>query len=260
MDIRLNGKRALVTGANSGIGKAAALALGEAGAAVAVNYLERPEDADEVVRTIREGGGRALALQADVSRPGEVAALFQRLDAEWGGLDVLVNNAGVDGSRSPAWETDPDDWHRVLEVNLFGVFLCAREALRRMVPARSGVVANVTSVHEVIPWNGYSAYTTSKAGISMLTKTLALEAAPEGVRVVAVAPGAVKTPINRQVWSDPDKRSDLLEKIPAGRIGAPEDIARAVVFLASDAAAYVTGTTLFVDGGMTLYPSFEHGG
>ncbi len=260
MEIELNGKRALVTGANSGIGRAIALALGAAGAAVAVNYVERPEAAEEVAGRIREGGSRALTLRADVSEPGQVAGMFERLDQEWGGVDLLVNNAGVDGSRAPAWEADPDDWHRVLEIDLFGVFLCAREALRRMVPAGSGVIVNVTSVHEVIPWNGYSAYTTSKAGISMLTKTLALEAAPKGVRVLAVAPGAVKTPINRQVWSDPDQRSDLLEKIPAGRIGTPEDIARAVVFLASDDAAYVTGTTLFVDGGMTLYPSFEHGG
>ncbi len=260
MEIRLDGKRALVTGANSGIGKAVALALGEAGAAVAVNYVERPEAAEEVARAIRELDSWALALEADVSKPGAVAGLFERLDEEWGGIDLLVNNAGIDGARAPAWESDPGDWHRVLEIDLFGTFLCAREALRRMVPAGSGVIANVTSVHEVIPWHGYSAYTTSKAGVSMLTKTLALEAAPHGVRVLAVAPGAIKTPINRQVWSDPDLEADLLEKIPAGRIGTPEDIARAVVLLASDAAAYVTGTTLFVDGGMTLYPSFEHGG
>ena len=159
-----------------------------------------------------------------------------------------------------AWEADPARWRRVLDINLVGAFLCAREALRRMVAQKSGVVLGISSVHELIPWTGFSAYTASKAGMSMLIKTLAQEAAPHGVRVLAVGPGAIKTPINANVWNDPKLYADLLEKIPLRRMGTPEEIASMVVFLVSDAAAYVTGTTIFVDGGMLDYPDFQHGG
>jgi glucose 1-dehydrogenase len=260
MDVRLDGRRALVTGANSGIGRAIALALAEAGARTAVNWVTHPEAADEVVHAIEEGGGTALSVKADVSRPDEVAAMFGAVDQAWGGVDILVNNAGIDGRRQLAWETDLDAWRRVLEVNLFGAFHCAREALRRMVPAGAGTVLNITSVHEVIAWTGYSAYATSKAGLSMLTKTLAQEAAPHGVRVLSLAPGAIKTPINKDVWSDPAMRADLLDKIPMNRLGEAEEIGRLVVMLVSDVAAYVTATTVFADGGMTDYPDFEKGG
>ncbi len=260
MDNSLAGRRALVTGANSGIGEAIALAVGAAGAKVAVNYVVHPEAAEAVAARIRQAGGKALAVAADIADAAEVARMFAQLDGTWGGVDLLVNNAGVDGPRAMGWEADPAAWLRVIQINLFGAFLCAREALRRMTAQKSGVVLNLTSVHERIAWAGYSAYTASKAGLSMLTETLAQEAAPFGVRVLGLAPGAIKTPINQSVWSDPKSYADLLEKIPLGRIGSTDEIARMAVVLLSDAASYVTGTTVFVDGGMTDYPSFEHGG
>ncbi len=260
MDIRLDGRRALVTGANSGIGRAIALALGAAGARVAVNYVVRPEEAQAVVEEIRQGGGEALGVSADVADAVQVERMYAQLDQALGGVDILVNNAGIDGPSARGWQADPAQWRRVLEVNLVGAFLCAREALRRMIAQKSGVVLNLTSVHEVIPWSGYSAYTASKAGLGMLTRTLAQEAGPFGVRVLALGPGAVRTSINESVWKDPGLYADLMEKIPMGRMGTPEEIARMAVLLVSDAAAYVTGTTVFVDGGMTDYPDFSHGG
>jgi glucose 1-dehydrogenase len=260
LDIRIDGKRALVTGANSGIGRAIAIGLAASGARVAVNYLTAPEKADEVVTGIRAAGGEALAVQADIADGAQVEAMFARLDQAWGGLDVLVNNAGIDGGAAVTWEADPAKWRRVLDINLFGAFLCAREALRRMVAQRSGVVLGISSVHEVIPWSGFGPYTASKAGMSMLIKSMAQEAAPFGVRVLALGPGAIKTPINANVWGDPALYADLLEKIPLKRMGTPEEIAAMAVFLCSDQAGYVTGTTVFVDGGMLDYPDFAHGG
>ena len=260
MEVSLAGKRALVTGANSGIGEGVALALGAAGAKVAVNYVVKPEDAQKVVEQIKAAGGEALSVEADVSDPRQVEAMFAQLDEAWGGLNILVNNAGIDGKRQLSWEADFTAWRKVLEINLFGAFSCSHEALKRMVPQKSGVVVNLSSVHEVIPWSGYSAYTAAKAGVSMLTRTLSQEAAPRGVRVLAIAPGAIKTPINRSVWADPTMSEDLRKKIPLGHIGEVSDIANMTVFLASDLAGYVTGTTVFVDGGMTDYPDFAHGG
>ncbi len=260
MEISLKGKRVLVTGANSGIGASVAAGLAAAGARVGVNYVVHPEAADAVVARIRQAGGEAVALEADVAEAGQVAAMFAALDRAFGGIDVLVNNAGVDGPRAPAWEADPAAWERVLRIDLVGAFLCAREALRRMVAQRAGVVLNLTSVHEKIAWSGYSAYTAAKAGLSMLTKTLAQEAAPFGVRVLALAPGAIKTDINRAVWSDPASLADLLTKIPLGRMGEADEIARVATFLVSDAASYLTGSTVYADGAMTDYPDFAHGG
>jgi NAD(P)-dependent dehydrogenase (short-subunit alcohol dehydrogenase family) len=260
MKISLEGKRAVVTGANSGIGASIADGLAAAGARVAVNYVASPEAAEAVVAAIRQASGEALAIQADVAEAGQVAGMFAALDRAWGGVDVLVNNAGVDGPRAPAWEADPAAWERVLRIDLVGAFLCAREALVRMVAQRGGVILNLTSVHEKIAWSGYSAYAAAKAGLSMLSKTLAQEAAPFGVRVLALAPGAVRTPINRAVWSDPAALADLLTKIPLGRIGEPEEIARVATFLVSDAASYLTGSTVYADGAMTDYPDFAHGG
>jgi glucose 1-dehydrogenase len=260
MEIKLTGKRTLVTGANSGIGEVIALALADAGSRVAVNYVVDPEAAQVVAGKVRDKSGAALALEADVGNAEQVAQMFGAIDAAWGGLDVLVNNAGIDGPRAYGWESDPTAWRRVIEINLFGAFHCSREALRRMVAQTSGVILNLTSVHEVIPWSGYSAYTAAKAGASMLTRTLAQEAAPHGVRVLAIAPGAIQTPINQAVWSDPQGLADLLKKIPMGRLGQREEIAQMAVFLVSDAASYVTGTTVFVDGGMTDYADFAHGG
>jgi glucose 1-dehydrogenase len=258
--IDLRGKRALVTGGNSGIGESIVHTLASAGANVAINYRSNPDIAQSIAKDLEAGGTRALSVAADVSDSAQVAAMFKAIDAAWGGLDILVNNAGIDGDRQMAWEADLDSWRKVVEIDLFGAFYCAREALSRMVPQKSGVIVNISSVHEVIPWAGYSAYTSSKAAIGMLTKTLAQEAAPHGIRVLAVAPGAIQTPINKSVWSDPKGLADLNAKIPLGRMGQRDEIARLVAVLASDLASYATGTTLFIDGGMTDFADFAHGG
>jgi glucose 1-dehydrogenase len=260
MNIRLDGKRALVTGGNSGIGEAIVLALAEAGALVAINFVTSPESAQALVQRITAQGGVAMAIEADITDSSAITRVFSSIDENWGGIDILVNNAGIDGERAMSWQTDLDAWRKVIEVNLLGAFYCAREALQRMTRQKTGVIVNLSSVHEEIAWSGYSAYTASKAAIGMLTKTLAQEAAPFGVRVLSVAPGAIKTPINRSVWSNPQSLEDLLEKIPLQRIGEPAEIARMVVMLVSDIASYVTGRTVFVDGGMTDYPNFAHGG
>lgn len=260
MNIELKGKRALVTGGSSGIGEAIVLALADAGAKVCINCHSHLEAAQEIAKQIGGQKGEAYAVQADVSDPGAVARMFEELDKRWGGTDILVNSAGIDGPRALGWEADLPAWRRVVEVNLFGPFYCSQQALKRMVRQKSGVILNISSVHEMIAWSGYSAYTASKAGLGMMTQTLAQEAAPYGVRVLALGPGAIKTPINRSVWDDPGSLKDLLDKIPLNRIGEPEDVARMAVVLVSDAASYLTGRTVFVDGGMTDYPDFAHGG
>jgi glucose 1-dehydrogenase len=260
MQIRLDGKRAVVTGGNSGIGEAIAVALAEAGACVAINYLTHPEAAQALVQRIVAQRGEAISLLGDISDPGAVASMFRKVDEVWGGIDILVNNAGIDGGRAISWEGDVSSWRRVIEVNLMGAYHCSREALQRMVPQRKGVILNISSVHEEIAWSGYSAYTASKAAIAMMTRTMAQEAAPFGVRVLALAPGAIETPINKSVWSDRKSRQDLLDKIPLNRIGRPEEIAEMAVVLVSDVASYLTGRSVFVDGGMTDNPSFSHGG
>jgi len=258
MELNLGNKRVLVTGGNSGLGAAIVRAFAAEGARVAINFVSHPEATAALVAEL--GSERCLALQADVSDAAQVATMFAALDEAWDGLDVLINNAGIDGPRALGWEADPQAWQRVLQVNLVGAFLCAREALKRMVPQRSGVIINTSSVHEVIAWSGYSAYTASKAGLAMMAKTLAQEAGPHGVRVLCIAPGAIRTPINADVWKDPAGAADLLAKIPLGRVGEPEDVARMAVVLASDVASYVTATSVFVDGGMSDYPDFAHGG
>jgi NAD(P)-dependent dehydrogenase (short-subunit alcohol dehydrogenase family) len=260
MNIELKGKRALVTGGNSGIGEAIVLALGRAGARVAVNYVSHPEAAQDLVKRLQAMSTEAIAIEADVSDANAVKQMFQQMDQAWGGIDILVNNAGIDGGHAYAWEAKPEAWKKVIEVNLYGAFHCAREALQRMVPQKSGVILSTSSVHEIIAWSGYSAYAASKAALGMMTKTLAQEAAPYGVRVLAVGPGAIKTPINQSVWSDPAGMKDLLEKIPLNRMGEADEIANMVVVLVSDTASYVTGRTIYVDGGMTDYPDFAHGG
>jgi NAD(P)-dependent dehydrogenase (short-subunit alcohol dehydrogenase family) len=259
MDLNLAGKRILVTGGNSGLGAAIVRAFAAEGARVAINYVAHPDATTQLITELG-GGERLLTLQADVSDATQVTAMFAALDEAWDGIDVLVNNAGVDGPRALAWEADELAWQRVLQVNLVGAFLCAREALRRMVPQGSGVILNTSSVHEQIAWSGYSAYAASKAGLSMMSKTLAQEAGPHGVRVLCLAPGAIRTPINAAVWQDPAGQADLLGKIPLGRVGEPADVARMAVVLASDVAAYVTATSVFIDGGMSDYPAFAHGG
>lgn len=260
MQIDLQDKRVLITGGNSGLGAAMARGFAGAGARVAINYLTDADATEALLTELREAGSEAIGLQANVSDGGAVEAMFAQLDKAWGGIDVLVSNAGIDGERAHGWEGEIDAWTKVIDVNLKGAYLCARQALKRMVSQGSGVVLNTTSVHEVIPWAGYSAYTASKAGLAMMARSLAQEAAPFGVRILCIAPGAVRAPINRAVWDDPEQYRDLLTKIPLGRIGEPEDIAGMAVMLASDVAAYLTGTTVFVDGGMTTYPAFAHGG
>lgn len=260
MKISLAGKRVVVTGGSSGLGEAIAVAAAAAGAKVALSYSKHAAAAKEVVGQIEAEGGETFAMKADVSQEKAVANFFSAVDRRWGGVDILVNNAGMDGDRALSWKIDFKDWMKVIEVNLVGTFRCAAEALKRMVPKKSGVILNLTSVHEVIPWSGYSAYCASKAGSAMLTKTLAQEAAPFGIRVLAMAPGAIRTPINKAVWSNPGTLKDLEHKIPIGRIGEPSEIAAMAVLLVSDAASYMTGNSVFVDGGMTLYPDFAQGG
>jgi NAD(P)-dependent dehydrogenase (short-subunit alcohol dehydrogenase family) len=260
MELGLAGKRVVVTGGSSGIGEAVCRAFAGEGARVAINYLSSPDDAEVICRDITNAGGEAFAVKGDVSVAADVAAMFAEIDRRWQGIDILVNNAGIDGARALGWEAQPDAWLQVININLVGAYLCAREALKRMVPAKAGVVVNTSSVHEVIAWTGYSAYTASKAGLAMLAKTLAQEAAPFGVRVLCVAPGAIRTPINRPVWDDPAMYKDLRGKIPLNRIGEAAEVARMVAVLASDVASYVTATTVFVDGGMTDYPDFARGG
>lgn len=263
----LAGQRAIVTGASSGIGKAIALALGEAGADVAVNYASAEAPALEVVGMLQAMGRRAFAFKADVADETQVAALFQRAREMFGSVDILINNAGLQKD-APLHEMTVAQWQRVIDVNLTGQFLCAREAVRefrRRGPAPEisralGKILCVSSVHEVIPWAGHVNYAASKGGVMLMMKSIAQEYAAEHIRVNSVAPGAIRTPINREAWETPEAYAALMKLVPYQRIGEPEDLARAAVWLVSDEADYVTGTTLFVDGGMTLYPGFERGG
>jgi glucose 1-dehydrogenase len=263
----LGGQKALVTGANSGIGRGVALGLAQAGADVVVNYVVGDAAAEAVVQEIRGCGVRGYAHRADVSSEAEVAEMFRRLIGEFGTLDILINNAGL--QRDSAFAAMPlAAWNTVLGVNLTGQFLCAREAIREflrrgVVPAVScaaGKIICMSSVHQQIPWGGHANYAASKGGIKLLMESLAQEVAPHRIRVNAIAPGAIRTPINTSAWNTPQAYAALMTLIPYGRIGEPEDIARAAVWLASDQSDYVVGTTLFIDGGMTLYPGFATGG
>ncbi|MGP3922026.1 MULTISPECIES: SDR family oxidoreductase [unclassified Streptomyces] len=263
----LKGQKALVTGANSGIGKATAIGLGRAGADVVVNYVADRPAAEAVVKEIESFGVRAYAHEADVSREDQVTGMISRMVGELGTIDILVPNAGLQRD-APIGEMSLDAWQKVLDVNLTGQFLCAREAVkefrrRGVVPEVSrsaGKIVCMSSVHQVIPWAGHVNYASSKGGVQMMMATLAQELAPERIRVNAVAPGAIRTPINRSAWDTEAAEQDLLNLIPYGRVGEPEDIAQAVVVMASDLLDYVVGTTLYVDGGMTLFPGFATGG
>ncbi len=248
-----------MTGASSGIGEAIALAFGEAGADVAVNYVSKEDEAEAVVARIRRAGRRALSHRADVSKEDEVRAMFRRVIAEFGTLDILVNNAGL--QRDALFDAMTlDEWRRVLEVNLTGQFLCAREALREFKRRSAGKIICISSVHEAIPWAGHANDAASKGGVMMMMKSLAQEVAPLGIRVNGIAPGAIRTDINRAAWEEPQAREALMKLIPYRRIGEPGDVARAAVWLAADDSDYVVGTTLFVDGGMMLFPGFAAGG
>jgi glucose 1-dehydrogenase len=263
----LAGQKALVTGANSGIGEAVAIALGEAGADVVVNYVAGEDRAEAVADEIRRSGVRALAHQADVSEEDQVQQMFRCAIAELGTIDILVNNAGLQRD-APFHAMTLAEWSTVIGVNLTGQFLCAREAVREflrrgVVPGVSraaGKIICISSVHEIIPWAGHANYTASKGGVAMMMKTLAQEVAPQRIRVNSVAPGAIRTPINTAAWGTQEAYHRLMTLVPYKRIGEPEDIAQAVVWLASDQSDYIVGATLFVDGGMTLFPDFAEGG
>jgi glucose 1-dehydrogenase len=256
-----------VTGANSGIGKAVALGLAAAGADVVINYVTKPDDADAVAHEIEKMGRRALAVRADVSQEAEVLNMFAQATAQFGTLHIVVSNAGLQRD-SPYDEMTLEQWNTVLNVNLTGQFLCTRSAAREFkrrgvdpaVSVAAGKIICMSSVHQEIPWAGHANYAASKGGILMLMRSIAQELAPHRIRVNGIAPGAIRTPINTHAWDTTAAYQDLMTLIPYKRIGEPDDVAQAAVWLASDAADYVTGATLFVDGGMTLYPGFSTGG
>lgn len=265
--LSLAGHVALVTGASSGLGAATAKALGEAGAKVVVNYNSDRQGGEEVAAAIRASGSEAIVVQADVSQEDQVEALFAAARDAFGTVHVLVANAGLQRD-AKAHEMTLDQWRRVIDVNLTGQFLACRTAIREFlrrgpdqkVSRASGKIVCMSSVHEVIMWGGHVNYAASKGGVKLMMQTLAQEYADRKIRVNSIAPGAIRTPINRDAWETPEALAKLLTLIPYGRIGEPEDVARAAVWLASDESDYVTGTTLFVDGGMTLYPGFQDNG
>jgi glucose 1-dehydrogenase len=265
---RLQGQTAIVTGSSSGIGRAVAIEMAAEGANVVVNYPGgSPDMANEVMGKIKAEGGKAICQKADVSNEAEVQAMFAETVKAFGTVDILVNNAGLQKD-SRFIDMTVAQWDLVLNVNLKGQFLCAREAVREfvrrgMVPSRSkalGKIICMSSVHEVIPWGGHVNYAASKGGVMLLMKSMAQELAPQKIRVNSIGPGAIKTPINTSAWDTPKALNELLKLIPYDRVGEPQDIGRAAVWLASDESDYITGTTLFVDGGMTLYPGFATGG
>jgi glucose 1-dehydrogenase len=265
MECRVDGQVAIITGASSGIGYACAQALAEAGAAVAVNYSAHREPAEKLVASITGAGGRAITIGADVSKPGDVERLFAETLAAFGAVDILVANSGLQKD-APLIEMALDDWRAVLDVNLTGQFLCAQAAVRqflkqfdRKVSRARGKIICMSSVHEVIPWAGHVNYAASKGGIMLMMKTIAQEVGEHRIRVNSIAPGTIRTAIN-QTETQGEKAKALLKLIPYGRIGDAADIGRAAVWLACDQSDYITGTTMFVDGGMALYPEFRSNG
>ncbi len=263
----LRGQRALVTGGNSGIGAAVCRGLAAAGARVVVNYLADEDAARRLVNEIVADGGKAMAIQADVSKPEDVKAMFERMISEWGSIEILVANAGIQRD-APFEEMTLEKWEKVMAVNLTGQYLCAKEAIREFerrgviheVSRAAGKIICMSSVHDIIPWAGHVNYAASKGGLLMFMKSLAQEVAHSKIRVNAISPGAIRTPINHAAWSTPEAEADLLRMIPYERVGDPSDIANVAVWLATDASDYVCGTTIYVDGGMTLYPGFREGG
>jgi glucose 1-dehydrogenase len=264
---KLQGQVAVVTGASSGIGAGVAKALAMNGARVVVNYSSSADKAEEVLKEIKDAGGEGFTIKADVSKEGDVVKMFQETIKRYGTVDILINNAGLQKD-AKFHDMTLDQWNHVIGINLTGQFLCAREAIkefmrRGIVPERSksaGKIICMSSVHEVIPWAGHANYAASKGGVMMLMKTIAQEYAPMKIRVNSIGPGAIRTPINYAAWQTPQAYNQLLKLIPAKRIGESEDVGRAAVWLASDDAEYVNGITLFVDGGMLLYPGFEDNG
>lgn len=263
----LTGQKALVTGANSGIGKGIALELAKAGADVLVNYVSDEKSANDVVNEILKSGVKAFAYKADVSNETEVIGMFRKMFDEFGTIDILINNAGLQKD-APFDEMSLDQWNKVIGVNLTGQFLCAREAVRefkkrgvnKKISCSAGKIIHISSVHEVIPWAGHVNYAASKGGVMLMMKSIAQETARYRIRVNSISPGAIRTPINTSAWETPKAYDDLMKLIPYKRIGETSDIGRAAVWLASDQADYINGTSIYIDGGMTLYPGFATGG
>ena len=264
---QLTGQTALITGASSGIGEGCAYALGDAGANVVVNYNSNPESAQVVVDKIKANGGSAIAIQADVSNEAQVIAMFQEAVKIFGTVDILIANAGLQRD-AKFEEMTVDQWDMVMNVNLKGQFLCAREAVREflrrgMVPERScalGKIICMSSVHEIIPWAGHVNYASSKGAIRMFMQSLAQEYGNRKIRVNSICPGAIQTPINTGAWNTPQALASLMTLIPYNRIGQPSDIGKLAVFLASDDSDYITGASIFIDGGMTVFEGFSTGG
>ncbi|MBB6673057.1 glucose 1-dehydrogenase [Cohnella nanjingensis] len=255
----LKGKVAVITGASQGIGRGIAIRFGQERMKVVVNYHSNEEMAEMTVKEVQAAGGEAVAVKADVGIEKEIIALMNTAVEAFGGLDVLVNNAGIQ-TTTPSHELTLDDWHKVMDVNLTGAFVGCRETIKYMLEHDiKGSILNISSVHQKIPKPFHAHYASSKGGLRMLTETLALEYAPRGIRVNTIAPGAIVTPMNEHILSDPRQSQDVLSLIPMNRIGEPEHIASAAAWLTSEEAGYVTGVTLFVDGGMTLYPIFLKG-
>lgn len=267
----LKGQTAIVTGGSSGIGRGIVNAMCAAGANVIVNYIGPEAEAQEVVNEATHCGcasrGEAVAVRADVSSEEQVESMFERAIAQFGTVDILINNAGMQQDAAIEQMTLAQ-WRKVLDVNLTGQFLCARAAIREFkrrgvradVSSAAGKIVCISSVHEVIPWAGHVNYAASKGGVMLMMKSMAQEVAPWRIRVNSICPGAIRTPINRPAWETPEAYNELLKLIPYKRIGEPDDVARLAVWLSSDEADYITGASLFVDGGMTLYPGFETGG
>ena len=264
---RLAGQNALVTGANSGIGEGVARELAAEGANVAVNYVVQPEVAEQICDDInRQGAGKAIAIQGDVSKEANVQAMFAEAIRQFGTLDIVCSNAGIQRD-SRLVEMTLDQWNAVIGVNLTGAFMVAREAAReftrrgmRDVSRALGKIIFTSSVHQEIPWGGHCNYATTKGGIMQLMESIAQELAPQKIRVNSICPGAIETAINRKAWSTPDAAAALEKLIPCGRIGVPTDIAKVAAWLASDESDYIVGASIYVDGGMTLYPGFATGG
>ena len=266
---RLSGQTAIVTGANSGIGKAVALALGNDGANVVINYIDKAEDAEEVAHSICDNDicGTGIAIKADVSKEDQVQNMFKQTIDRFGTVDICVANAGLQRDY-PLHEMPLKEWQLVMDVNLTGQFLCAKESIKEFmrrgmrpeVSSALGKIIHMSSVHEVIPWAGHSNYAASKGAIVMLMQSIAQEYAPIGIRANSIAPGAVQTPINKEAWETQEALDELYKRIPYKRIGKPSDIGSAAAWLSSDESDYVNGTTLFVDGAMTCYPGFTTNG
>jgi len=264
----LKGQKALVTGANSGIGKGIAVELAKAGADVVVNYHGKEQAALDLVEQIKKNCGvNAYAHYTDVSNEYDVKGMFEKMIKEFGTIDILINNAGLQKD-APIDEMTLEQWNTVINVNLTGQFLCAREAVREFkrrgvkpeVSCAAGKIIHISSVHEIIPWAGHVNYAASKGGVMLMMKSIAQEVAPFRIRVNSISPGAVRTPINKSAWETPEAYNELMRLIPYKRIGEIEDIGRVAAWLASDNADYINGTSIYVDGGMTLYPGFATGG